>query len=143
MRRAVKYSPRLDELLGAVAAGAGALGEGGELLADGIGEAELVGDIEVAPPDVGEQVVAGDVVVDVGVDQVEQVGHLGVARGAAAAGGHDDEAARGVGIDDALDLPKVLGVGDGGAAELGDLNHCARYPFPDRRCPVEIDEELL
>ena len=113
MRRAVKYSPRLTSSSVRVAARAGALGERGELLAYGIGQTELVGDVEIALADVGEQVVAGHMVVDVRVDQVEQVGHLGVARGAASAGGHNHEAARRVGIDDALDLPEVLGVGDG------------------------------
>ncbi len=46
------------QLLGCVTAAAGALGEGGELLANGIGEPQLVGDVEIALADIGEQVPA-------------------------------------------------------------------------------------
>ena len=55
MRRAVKYSPRLTSS-SVVSHRTSALGKGGKLFADGIGEPQLIGDIEIALPDVGEQV---------------------------------------------------------------------------------------
>ena len=113
------------ELLGRVTARAGALGKGRKLLADGIGEFQLVSDIKIALTNVLEQLLARHVVLDVRVNQVEQVGHLGVALKAATAGGNHHKTAGRVGVDDGLDLLEVFGVGDRRAAKLGNLNHWA------------------
>ena len=117
------------ELLGRVAARAGALGKGRELLADGIGELQLVSDIKIALADVLEQLLTRHVILNVRVNQVEQVGHLGVALKAAAAGGNHHKTAGRVGIDDGLDLLEVFGVGDRRAAKLGNLNHGLEVTF--------------
>ena len=117
------------KLLGGVAARAGALGKGRELLADGIGELQLVSDIKIALANVLEQFLARHVILNVRVNQVEQVGHLGVALKAAAAGGNHHKTAGRVGIDDGLDLLKVFGVGDRRAAKLGNLNHGLEVTF--------------
>ena len=94
------------ELLGGVAARAGALGERGELVADGIAEPQLVGDVKVALADVCKQVVARDVVIHVRVDQIQQVGDLGVALGATTARTHHHKATRRVASMIALILRK-------------------------------------
>ena len=117
------------ELLGRVAARAGALGKGRELLADGIGELQLVSDIKIALANVLEQLLTRHVILNVRVNQVEQVGHLGVALKAAAAGGNHHKTAGRVGIDDGLDLLEVFGVGDRRAAKLGNLNHGLEVTF--------------
>ena len=117
------------ELLGGVAARAGALGKGRELLADGIGELQLVSDIKIALPNVLEQLLARHVVLNVRVNQVEQVGHLGVALKAATAGRNHHKTAGRIGIDNGLDLLKVFGVGDRRAAKLGNLNHGLEVTF--------------
>ena len=118
-----------DELLGGELALAGAVGEVGKLLADGVGEAQLVGDVEVALADVREQVVAAHVVAHMRVYQVEQVGDLGILFKAASAGRDHHKAAGGVRLDDATDFAEVVGVGDGGAAELCDLYHVGAVTF--------------
>ena len=117
------------ELLGRVVARAGALGKGRELLADGIGELQLVSDIKIALANVLEQLLTRHVILNVRVNQVEQVGHLGVALKAAAAGGNHHKTAGRVGIDDGLDLLEVFGVGDRRAAKLGNLNHGLEVTF--------------
>ena len=117
------------ELLGRVAARAGALGKGRELLADGIGKLQLVSNIKIALANVLEQLLARHVILNVRVNQVEQVGHLGVALKAAAAGGNHHKTAGRVGIDDGLDLLEVFGVGDRRAAKLGNLNHGLEVTF--------------
>ena len=117
------------ELLGRVTARAGAVGKGRELLADGIGELQLVSDIKIALANVLEQFLARHVILNVRVNQVEQVGHLGVALKAAAAGGNHHKTAGRVGIDDGLDLLEVFGVGDRRAAKLGNLNHGLEVTF--------------
>ena len=122
------------ELLGGVATRAGALGKGRKLLADGIGEPQLVGDIKVALADVLEQLLTRHVVLDVRVDQVEQVGHLGVALKAATAGRNHHKTAGKVGVDNGLDLLKVFGVGDRRAAKLGNLNHGLEVTFLKSLC---------
>ncbi|VWM24109.1 Uncharacterised protein [Collinsella intestinalis] len=120
------------QLLGGVATGTGALGKGGKLFADGIGEPQLIGDIEIALPDVGEQVLTGHMVVHMRIDEIQQVGDLRVGLMTAAARTYHHEAARGIGVDDPLDLFEMLGVGDRGAAELSDLDHMEQMPFPWR-----------
>ena len=100
------------ELLGGIAARAGALGKCRELLADGIGKLELIGDIKVALANVFEQVLARNVVLDVSTHQIEQVGHLGIALEATAAGGNHHKAARRIGVDDSFDFLEVLGICD-------------------------------
>ena len=122
------------KLLGGVAARAGALGKGRELLADGIGELQLVSDIKIALADVLEQLLARHVILNVRVNQVEQVGHLGVALKAATAGGNHHKTAGRVGIDDGLDLLEVFGVGDRRAAKLGNLNHGLEVTFLKSLC---------
>ena len=122
------------ELLGRVTARAGALGKGRELLADGIGELQLVSDIKIALANVLEQFLARHVILNVRVNQVEQVGHLGVALKAATAGGNHHKTASRVGIDDGLDLLKVFGVGDRRAAKLGNLNHGLEVTFLKSLC---------
>ena len=117
------------KLLGGVAARAGALGKGRELFADGIGELQLVSDIKIALADVLEQLLARHVILNVRVNQVEQVGHLGVALKAATAGGNHHETAGRVGIDDGLDLLEVFGVGDRRAAKLGNFYHGVEVTF--------------
>ena len=117
------------KLLGGVAARAGALGKGCELLADGIGELQLVSDIKIALTDVLEQLLARHVILNVRVNQVEQVGHLGVALKAATAGGNHHKTAGRVGIDDGLDLLEVFGVGDRRAAKLGNFYHGVEVTF--------------
>ena len=109
------------DVLGGVALDAGR--ELVELLCHGIGEAELGLDAHEALLDVLEKGRAVNVVGAVRVDEVEQVGDL-VVLGVALAGGRDHhEATRVVGLDDALDLLELAGVGDARAAELGDLDH--------------------
>ena len=122
------------ELLGGVTARAGALGKSRELLTDGIGELQLVSDIKIALADVLEQLLARHVVLNVRVNQVEQVGHLGVALKAATTGGNHHKTASRVGIDDGLDLLKVFGVGDRRAAKLGNLNHGLEVTFLKSLC---------
>ena len=122
------------KLLGGVAARAGALGKGRELLADGIGELQLVSDIKIALANVLEQLLTRHVILNVRVNQVEQVGHLGVALKAAAAGGNHHKTAGRVGIDDGLDLFEVFGVGDRRAAKLGNLNHGLEVTFLKSLC---------
>ena len=117
------------ELLGGVATRAGTLGKGRELLADGIGELQLVSDINIALAKVREQFLARNVILNVRVNQVEQVGHLGVALKAAAAGRNHHKTAGRVGIDDGLDLLKVFGVGDRRAAKLGNFYHGVEVTF--------------
>ena len=124
----------LAALLGGVATRAGALGKGRKLLADGIGEPQLVGDIKVALADVLEQLLTRHVVLDVRVDQVEQVGHLGVALKAATAGRNHHKTAGRVGVDDGLDLLEVFGIGDRRAAKLGNLNHGLEVTFLKSLC---------
>ena len=101
-----------DELLGGVAAGAGTLGKGAEFIADRVGKAELVGDIEVALADVVEQLVARHVVFGVRVHEIQQVGNLGVVLKAAAACRDHHKTACGVGIDDGFDFFEMFGIGD-------------------------------
>ena len=122
------------ELLGRVAARAGALGKGRELLADGIGKLQLVSNIKIALANVLEQLLARHVILNVRVNQVEQVGHLGVALKAATAGGNHHKTASRVGIDDGLDLLEVFGVGDRRAAKLGNLNHGLEVTFLKSLC---------
>ena len=117
------------ELLGGVAARAGALGKGRELLADGIGELQLVSDIKIALANVLEQLLTRHVILNVRVNQVEQVGHLGVALKAAAAGGNYHKTAGRVGIDNGLDLLEMFGVGDRRAAKLGNFYHGVEVTF--------------
>ena len=117
------------EFLGGVATGTGALGKGRKLFADGIGELQLVSDIKIALANVLEQLLARHVVLNVCVNQVEQVGHLGIALKAATAGRNHHKTAGRVGIDNGLDLLKVFGVGDRRAAKLGNLNHGLEVTF--------------
>ena len=117
------------ELLGGVAARAGALGKSRKLLTDGIGELQLVSDIKIALADVLEQLLARHVIFNVRVNQVEQVGHLGVALKAATAGRNHHKTAGRVGIDDGLDLLEVFGVGDRRAAKLGNFYHGVEVTF--------------
>ena len=100
------------EFLGGVAARACTLGKCRKLLANGIGELKLIGDIKVALANVFEQVLARNVVLDVRAHQIEQVGHLGVALEATAAGGNHHKAARRIGVDDSFDFLEVLGICD-------------------------------
>ena len=122
------------ELLGGVTARAGALGKGRELLADGIGKLQLVSNIKIALANVLEQLLARHVILNVRVNQVEQVGHLGVALKAATAGRNHHKTASRVGIDDGLDLLEVFGVGDRRAAKLGNLNHGLEVTFLKSLC---------
>lgn len=117
------------KLLSGVATGASTLGKGSKLFADGIGELQLVSDIKVALANVLEQFLARHVVLNVRVNQVKQVGHLGVALKTATAGRNHHKTAGRVGIDDGLDLLKVFGVGDRRAAKLGNLNHGLEVTF--------------
>ena len=129
------------QLLGGVAALAGALGKRGKLLADGIGKPKFVRDIEIALTDVCQKVIAGHVVIHVGVDQIQKVGDLGVTREPTTARGHNHKATGGICVDDPLDLLEVLGIGDRRAAELGDLNHvnAKSFPVPSRQRPPDRD----
>ena len=117
------------EFLGGVATGAGALSKGCKLLTNGIGELQLVSDIKIALANVLEQLLTRHVVLNVRVNQVEQVSHLGVALKAATAGRNHHKTAGRIGIDNGLDLLKVFGVGDRRAAKLGNLNHGLEVTF--------------
>ena len=99
------------------------LREGIELLGDGPGDAELVGDLHEARLDVVEQHLAVNVIRDVGVHEEEEIGDLVVLGETLADGGHHDEAAVAVGLDDLLDASELLGGCDARASEFADLDH--------------------
>ena len=119
------------ELLGGVLAFAAFIGERRKLIANGVAEAELIGNVKVTLTDVLEQIVARNMVLDVRVYQIEQVGNLGVALKTAAAGRNDHKTTRRIGVDNGLDLFEMLGIGDRRATELGDLNHDVEVTFLD------------
>ena len=73
-------------------------------------------------------------VLNVRIDQIEQVGHLGVALKTATAGGNHHKTASRIGIDDGLDLLEVFGVGDRRATKLGNLNHGLEVTFLKSLC---------
>ena len=68
-------------------------------------------------------------ILNVCVNQIEQVSHLGVTLKAATAGGNHHKTAGRVGIDNGLDLLEVFGVGDRRAAKLGNLYHGVEVTF--------------
>lgn len=108
MSREVKYSPRLTDFVD------GHFGKAvahlRELRFDVDREAEFVADAAEAVGDHVEERQVVDVIGDVGLAEIEQVGDLVVALEALARGRGDDEAPGGIGLDDGLDFLELFGV---------------------------------
>ena len=112
-----------DDVFGREIAALGAFAEYAEFVADGIIQIEFFGDFAEALTDSSEQVVAGHVVLQVRVDQIQKIGDLAIGLIALARGGNHDEPTGRIGLDDLLHLLELLGGADARAAELRYLDH--------------------